>query len=926
MVYFKLNIYNEDDQSPFSIYQTEIGAFAIGSALTDDLLFALCRDHGDSKGSLKFFVSHSSAPVHEQAPPPAIDFTVPPPVLPQHSVTPLRPRHGPSSRHGSVSSASEHLPLELAAGYEADLDNPDRESHRTTTRSSQPAPQPLPTTTNAPSSPHRRPSGPPAPRPSSPLLQSPAQPSTPPLPQAAERLRYQKSDATFVDKYGHVIPTPPPPPPLSPHRPSFSTNDDSTLSPPASRLHVRSGSDAGADREQALRASEEKMEKQWQRIRQPAAFGRLRAEASKETLNQTKESRLRKRYPTDSDDVLGRSDSWVVVPQGGGRSVDQEQTQELPRTSPPVSKTSRQQHSPRYGRPSSPYAPRVPTIPNPPRQQPPVVPISNSDIRPSAQRVNARNPVPSNFIVTWKPEDGAKTNKTAPPPTSTWNRLGKGHTKSMDNLRASSSLPASLQPGRRNPPQLPMSRQPTNLRDLSYSPSNLPGMPKSYEPPRPSRPLPVQGSPHGSSLDFSSQYGSRPHGSNLMSPNGSNLMSPSHDPYPRPQSAAGDSMTSPTQRHPRQLQSPTYGSTLDSGDPARSPRTMSPSRSYFSAGVPGPRPQLNYSDRSDRSSDVQSGPETSNTTPPRTPISPQSPRYGSSETTAFVVEPSSPTTEPPIHIRTDTNRSSELTLKQEEHAKFAQLINGIEDLTGTTMPSRPPLSEKLTRSLTPPPPSSSSSETPAYSQDDDDSDPGGGTWIVRPSERPKSVSRPPLKVQIESSTESSSMNLQLPPQAPPPTSYRPSAVSRPKKLVDRKMRGSTFTGAGDDSWAPRPPPEDVYERLEEFFPEHDLDKPVIEASSGGTSPTTAEPMAPPPTPVPDKGRVRAKKSIRIVAEEHKKRIDRTSKADATSYTNNMLRKRNTKLWGSRMEEMTSEFAKSTSNSSLPESSPGGPSE
>lgn len=170
------------------------------------------------------------------------------------------------------------------------------------------------------------------------------------------------------------------------------------------------------------------------------------------------------------------------------------------------------------------------------------------------------------------------------------------------------------------------------------------------------------------------------------------------------------------------------------------------------------------------------------------------------------------------------------------------------------------------------------------------------------------------------------MNLQLPPQAPPPTSYRPSAVPRPKKSVDRKMRGSTFADVGDDSWAPRPPPEDVYERLEEFFPEHDLDKPVIEASSGGTSPTTVEPTAPPPTPVPDKGRVRAKKSIRIVAEEHKKRIDRTSKADATSYTNNMLRKRNTKLWGLRMEEMTSEFAKTTSNSSLSESSPGGPSE
>jgi len=134
------------------------------------------------------------------------------------------------------------------------------------------------------------------------------------------------------------------------------------------------------------------------------------------------------------------------------------------------------------------------------------------------------------------------------------------------------------------------------------------------------------------------------------------------------------------------------------------------------------------------------------------------------------------------------------------------------------------------------------------------------------------------------------------------------------------MRDSTFSDAESSTWDPRPPLEDVYELLEDFFAELDLDKPVIEASSGGTPPTTAKSMAPLPTPVPGKGGVRAKKSICIVAEEHKKRVDRTSKADAT---NNMLRKRNTKLWGSRTEVMTSEFAKSTFSSSLP---PGGPSE
>jgi mitogen-activated protein kinase kinase kinase len=120
----------------------------------------------------------------------------------------------------------------------------------------------------------------------------------------------------------------------------------------------------------------------------------------------------------------------------------------------------------------------------------------------------------------------------------------------------------------------------------------------------------------------------------------------------------------------------------------------------------------------------------------------------------------------------------------------------------------------------------------------------------------------------------------------------------------------------------------VYERLEEFFPEHDLDKPLIEASSGGTSPTTAEAPAVLAAPVltpPDKtARIKAKKSIRIVAEEHKKLIDRTSRGDSSS-SSNVHRKRSTKLWGSKVEEVTTGQAKVHSSSTIPDSSPGGPS-
>ncbi|KAG6910342.1 hypothetical protein DXG01_011411 [Tephrocybe rancida] len=47
----------DENQASFSIFQTEIGSFAIGGALTDARLFELCRDYGDPAGSLKFFIS-----------------------------------------------------------------------------------------------------------------------------------------------------------------------------------------------------------------------------------------------------------------------------------------------------------------------------------------------------------------------------------------------------------------------------------------------------------------------------------------------------------------------------------------------------------------------------------------------------------------------------------------------------------------------------------------------------------------------------------------------------------------------------------------------------------------------------------------------------------------------------------------------------
>jgi mitogen-activated protein kinase kinase kinase len=106
----------------------------------------------------------------------------------------------------------------------------------------------------------------------------------------------------------------------------------------------------------------------------------------------------------------------------------------------------------------------------------------------------------------------------------------------------------------------------------------------------------------------------------------------------------------------------------------------------------------------------------------------------------------------------------------------------------------------------------------------------------------------------------------------------------------------------EHTWAHRPFPEDVYDP--QFFPEYDLDKPVIEANAGGTSPTTIGHTYGIPNIVDrDKALVRPKKSIRIVAEEHKKRMDRVSRGDPSA-DNSIWRKRSfDSELGSRIEEV-----------------------
>ena len=182
----------------------------------------------------------------------------------------------------------------------------------------------------------------------------------------------------------------------------------------------------------------------------------------------------------------------------------------------------------------------------------------------------------------------------------------------------------------------------------------------------------------------------------------------------------------------------------------------------------------------------------------------------------------------------------------------------------------------------------------------------------------------PPRLTLNVTTPSSSgtgLTRGVPPNFPAPPNYLPQLRPAPPRTPRNRHKSSTFEGS---TWAHRPPPEDVYDRLEEFFPEHDLDKPVIEANSGGTSPTAVEYAYGIPNNDREKALVRPKKSIRLVAEEHKKRIDRFSRGDLSSDMS-VWRKRSTKLWGSRIEEVdTSSQNKANYTKTLPDSPAGGP--
>ncbi|KAF9040529.1 hypothetical protein BJ165DRAFT_304233 [Panaeolus papilionaceus] len=912
-----------DDSTPasyFAIYKTEIGSHVIGDPLSNERLFALCRDHGDSKGTLKFFISSlPSHHPHDQSTPPFSALYNPSPSIPSQlpTIVPLRPRRRSRSRNGSFSAPSETLGAEIDDGYKADVDNfTNKDKSVSRPSQHQPSPSvPIPTPP-VPPSPRRRPSLHHQPRPSSPLNPS-SEPLPASLPNNGDRNWLPRRD----EKHNHTLPFPPP---LSPSRPNFSLHEEPVTTPVQNR-HARSGSDAGAEREMASKANEYS-DSLMRQMRPAPSMGRLRSEQSRENI---KDKYQKRTY--DEDDP-----SWKPVPPLP-QSTSNRSTEEYGGHS--ALRIQRAQNSPRFQNPS-PYSTRPP----------PVQPQDPN--RPQMSRGGGRAPI-SNVFVTWKPEEGRKQ------PTSSNSKGLRSVPKSVDSLRMASASGTPYATRQPYPSSRPSGGQ------ISYAPKDMTsssGLPKSLES-RGVRPLPVQG-PYGStSSDNTGSSLSHYARSNGSYGSSSSLMSPSHDPFPRPLSAAGgDTVASPT-RAPGSTRSP-YGSSLDSGE-SNSPRTVSPHRPYHNLPLimngprPGPRYRpTNHSEYSDRSSDIQSGPETSSATPPRTPISPTSPRsagFGGKPSFMGSSPPPSPGTHIPSAIPTG-RETADLTIRHEDG--FIKLVDG----DGTFIPTRPPppppthafTTKTMSKTPSPPPLPPKPFSTDFDDDDDSDSDSGGGTWFVRPS-------RPELKVQIEPALSDSETNKAqngtMRPGDNASLTHRPNG-SQANVPSSSSRQPATTAGASRDivddtetdtgSWALRPLPENIYDHLEKFFPKTDLDKPVIEATSGDTSPTTAEPITVAHLPQPiveststssvsadEKSRIKAKKSIRIVAQEHKKKIDRTSRMDMSSVANanvglnaNMLRKRNTKLWGSKVEEVTttgrSGFSVPASSNGAPESPSGGP--
>lgn len=1012
----------DDQQRYFSVYLTEIGAFATSEALSDERLMEICREEGDSKGSVKLLVQHSSATVHLPPPPPrTLVANHVPPVLPyQESFrSPSSKARSTKSNHDTMSSTSEQFVIDPApmTSRHDDIEDFDRDN-RNTMRPPQQYISPQLYGTAHPSSPlDPRRAPPPNIREPSPSrsrkAMSPARPPTldtksPFIPTLAPAER---------NRIGSVTPT------ISPNGNYF---DDSSITPPPSRrTHTHSASDAAADRERVLEYSERQLSEKDSRLN--LRDGRAKQESAKRRGKVSD-------YPESSKRV---QEPWVLVQSP---AKERPSTADTGRPSPSMARavqhTPSASHSgpyssdasPRY--PYSPYStPRgnLPAIPVAPRGPPPPAPSSASGSNHRAGR--AGQALPPNWLPKYLGDENPQTNKSRlyePPQTKSRLMAAKSMDSLRGNLYPNSGGAANQRKGSQNNLARPsiiglreaassstgsfMNMDPSpSRRDLStagiarsYEQSRGNFSPTNYTPTRPAqmnpsqsqgefvqpptsqyRPLPMTGQ---SSASGSTNYLNAP-------PNQGAWRQSPEDLFPRPHSALGaspdaDIGASPApQRSWRPLPpAGSSGSWVDVESPfvpedSRSPGISSPHHPYATAGPQGLRPvasgssnlaslrttgtsgstladSLSYeapagltdstTAQVNRSSHCLSSPDSPRRTPVENRENSTLPQSGSETPKSFVSIQDSPVY--------DGDNEAVGTLKGDDRAWAATFVSGNTSSSDGTLKA----ATKGGRDKPLPNPNSiddlywskesSSScfkanvdsiivddrdDYESDDDDDDDDDDVASLWKTPLKSQPEKITegkRPALQVNTDNGKPSSTSTARNayyispgqsfpsnipPPNFPPPPPPVSAGFRRQKRNVsgrsgdkglkaDRGNRDSQFIRTSNVTWAFRPPAEEMYERLEEYFPDHDLDQPVIETTSGGSSPTAAEPAAPAfQGSSADKDRkFKHKKSIRVAANEYKRKFEHTSRSDSSSMSSSILRKRSTKLWGSKVEEVT----------------------
>jgi hypothetical protein len=819
-------------------------------------------------------------------------------VLPRGSDTylPLRPkpRSNRSKTGDSVSSTSELHPVE-AKGYDAsisdDLDNTERDDNRSTMRPP-PRQQPMPIASPSAIPTSAASFGPQSP----PDMTSPIRPPLGDVPPLQIHKRNQA-------------------PALQPPSQSKAAESDRIgIAQSEDRLvRMRAGSDTSERGERSSRPSSSQAE-------QPDSRRQALRKDVKQKFDISKPRHWKEHTREDGSRMDGSdgSQDWVIVDRDS-RAGEVGNGAAHPRTQPhrPRERDPRRspgRYHPALGRPIH--------IPNPPRGPAPQPPVESNDGRGPSRIPGLNDP---------------RNNSRSGAGQAVWTRM---MAKSMQDLRAQysaggSNHPATLIPGsaKRNP--LSPSRPPP--------PIPVPGMlPKSSEGQRGMSPTVVRVRPLPPHSGSPSTAANLPFSSSTSSVN-TTLQPVGTEPYPRPTSAVGDRIVSPASnrlQNQRHMQSPTHwtdaGPIQEDNYPVRSPLPQSrpiPSQptSRPSTASRTLQPPSQFHALNDSHTESSNGAPRAAGTPPRSPSSPLDPRLP-----AYDID----------------NDYADRTLRQDQQAKMLKILEASPGSDSTLIaPMKPKTENKQLPPLPPPPlvppPRPAMSRQPStlvksppntgsvsslipfnnftenssskLDDDDDDDDTGTSLWLERPKSVFKGSAASPLRTDSPA-TQPLSRN-PLPPASSspkPPPGFPPPPV--PSHLGSQQPGTNhvqePFRTAVDFA---RPPPEDVYERLDTYFPAHNLDEPVIEAASGGTSPTSADnPVIPlPSAPLSSKG-FHHKKSIRVVAAEHKRRIDRTSRMQTTSSAaNDMMRTRSTKLWGSKLEEVTP--AQDHSMISVPES-------